>query len=77
MKNKLKACLQTDLFYVNTGLTDETDPKRRSEICWNARQRALGMMDMAQHFGVKYEDAEALFNQHCKELEVLEYEASY
>ena len=73
MKNKLKKCLQTDLFYTNAGLTDETDPKRRSEVCEGDRRRALGMMDMAQHFGVPFETAKTLFNQHCKELEVLEY----
>ena len=73
MKKKLDECLKTDLFYVTTGLQDETDLKRRSDICWYAKQRALGMSHMAQHFGVKYEDAEALFNQHCRELEVLEY----
>lgn len=74
MKNKLKNCLQTDLFYVNAGLTDETDLKRRSDVCWDARQRAVGMMDMAQHFGVSFEDAKQLFNQHCRELEALEYD---
>ena len=74
MRNTLKQFFETDFAYVKVGLAHETDPKRRREIGWNARQRALGAIDMAQRCGLGYEVAEAMFNEYCHKLEVAEHE---
>ena len=74
MKEKLKQFFETEFHYVQVGLENEDDTKRRNEICWYARQRALGAIDMAQLCGVDYLEAEAMFNEYCHKLEVVEYE---
>lgn len=74
MKEKLKQFFETDFHYVKIGLDREDDAIRRNEICWYARQRALGAIDMAQLCGLDYETAEMMFNEYCHKLEVAEYE---
>lgn len=73
MKEKFAEFLETEKVYVKVGLDKEDDPKRRNEICWNARQRALGAVDLAQLCGLDYETAEKMFYQYCNELEAMEY----
>ena len=68
MRNTLKQFFETDFAYVKVGMAHETDPKRRREIGWNARQRALGAIDMAQRCGLGYDVAEAMFNDYCEKL---------
>lgn len=72
MKDTLKHFFEVDKVYVRVGLEHETDPKRRREIGWNARQRALGAVDIAQLCGLSFDVAEAMFNDHCAELERME-----
>lgn len=74
MKEKLAEFLETDFHYVQIGLDKEDDLKRRNDICWYARQRALGAMDFAQMCGLDYLEAEEMFNEYCHKLEVAEYE---
>lgn len=74
MKEKLKQFFETDFHYVQVGLDLEDDLRRRNDICWLARQRALGAIDMAQLCGLSYEEAEVMFNEYCHKLEVAKYE---
>ena len=74
MKEKLKEYFERELTYTRVGLLHEDDLKRRNEICWYARQRALGAIDMAQMCGLDYDTAEKMFYKHCDELEVMEHE---
>ena len=72
VKKELEKYFETDLVYVRVGLDKETDTKRRGDICWYARQRALGAVQLAQLCGLPYEDAEQMFNEYCWRLEGLE-----
>ena len=72
IKKELEKYFETDLVYVRVGLDKETDAKRRGDICWYARQRALGAVQLAQLCGLPYEDAEQMFNEYCWRLEGLE-----
>ena len=74
MKEKLKLFFETEFHYVQVGLDREDDIKRRNDICWYARQRALGAINIAQLCGLDYETAEKMFNEYCQKLEVAEYE---
>ena len=74
MKDKLEQFFKTDFYYVKVGLDREDDPIRRNEICWYARQRALGASDLAQLCGLDYETAQMMFGEYCHKLEVAEYE---
>lgn len=73
MKEKLEKFLDTDFFYVNKGLEDAKDSKRRNEICWYARQRALGACEFADCLGLGFEEASAVFYKYCDRLEEAEY----
>ena len=73
MKEKLADFLETEKVYVKVGLDKEDDPKRRNDICWYARQRALGAVDMAQMCGLDYDTAEKMFYGYCDELERMEH----
>lgn len=72
MKEKLEKFLDTDFFYVNKGLENEDDPKRRSEICWYARQRALGACEFADVLGLDSAEMTVIFYKHCERLEAAE-----
>lgn len=72
IKKELEKYFETDLVYVRVGLDKETNAKCRSDICWYARQRALGAVQLAQLCGLPYEDAEQMFNEYCWRLEGLE-----
>ena len=74
MKEKLKQFFETEFHYVQVGLDREDDTKRRNDICWYARQRALGAVSMAQMCGMDYEEAEKMFYEYCDILEVAKYE---
>ena len=74
MKEKLADFLETEKVYVKVGLDKEDDPECRNDICWNARQKALGAVEFAQLCGLDYDTAEEMFYQYCNELEVMEYE---
>lgn len=74
MKEKLKQFFDTEKTYVKIGLLHEDNVKRRNEICWYARQRALGAIDMAQMCGLDYDTAEKMFYNYCNELERMEYD---
>lgn len=73
MVDTLKEYLEHELLSVASATYREDDLKYKSDICWYARQRALGACDFAQMLGVPYETVMPLFNNHCKELERLEY----
>lgn len=72
MKEKLEKFLDTDFFYVNKGLEDAKDSKRRSDICWYARQRALGACEFADILGLDSAEASAIFYKYCERLEAAE-----
>ena len=74
MKEKLKKFFEIESHYVKVGLDHENDSKRRNEICWYARQRALGAVDIAQMCGLDYDTAEKMFYGYCDELERMEYD---
>lgn len=69
MKEKLEQFFETEKTYVKVGLLHEDDPKRRNEICWYAKQRALGAVDMAQMCGLDYDTAEKMLYHYYDELE--------
>ena len=73
MKEKLMQFLDTDFFYVKKGLEDEKDPKRRNDICWYARQRALGACEFASYLGLDSAEMSAAFYHYCDKLEEAEY----
>ena len=73
MKEKLKEFFETELVYAKMGFDQTKNPKHRNDICWNARQRGLGAVDLAQLCGLDYETAEKMFYQYCNELEAMEY----
>ena len=72
MLNKLKQFFDDDFKYVEKGLEDEQDTQYRNDICWNARQRALGAMLMAKRCGLDSTMAEQLFDDYCNKLELAE-----
>ena len=74
MKENLEKFFNCDFHYVQVGLNREKDIRRRDEIYWNARQRALGAIDVAQIGGLDYETAEMMYNEYCHKLEVAVYE---
>lgn len=74
MKEKLKQFFETEMHYVKVGLEGETDLGQRNNICWYARQRALGAVDMAQLCGMDFNTAEKMFGEYCNKLEEMEYE---
>lgn len=74
MKEKLKQFFETEKTYVKVGLEYEDDTKRRNDICWYARQRALGAVDMAQMCGLDYDTAEKMLYGYYDELERMEYD---
>lgn len=74
MVDKLAQFFNTEKTYVRVGLLHEDDLKRRNEICWYARQRAIGAIDMAQLCGLDYATAEKMFYEYCDELEAMEHE---
>ena len=73
MKEKLEKFLDTDFFYVNKGLENEDDLKRRNEICWNARHRALGACEFANALGLDDAEMTVVFGNYCDRLEAAEY----
>ena len=74
MKEKLAEFFKQELTYTQVGLLNETDLIRRSDICWYAMQRGLGATQFAQMCGMRYFDAELMFEQYKKMLENLRYE---
>lgn len=65
MVEKMRDFLNSEKVYVRVGLEGENDPVRRREICWNARQRALGAVTFALRCGLDVGEAEAMFDQFC------------
>ena len=77
MKEKLKQYFKTEKFYVNIALLHQDDVKQRNEICYAARQRALGAIDIAQLCGLDYDTAEKMFYNYCDEMESMEYDSRH
>jgi hypothetical protein len=69
MKEKLAEFFKQELTYTRVGLLNETDPIQRSNICWYAMQRGLGATQFAQMCGMRYLDAEPMFEQYKLMLE--------
>ena len=69
MKEKLKQFFETEMHYVKVGLENENDRKRRNDICWYARQRALGATDMALMCRMDFDTVEKMFDEYCDKLE--------
>lgn len=73
IKEKLIAYYKLELNYTKVGLEKETDPIRRSDICWYAVQRCLGAGQFAESMGLPYEIMEMLFESvkiNLQELEI-------
>ena len=69
MKEKLEQYFKTDFHYFEEGLKNEDDIRHRNDMCWYARQRALGAIDMAQLCGLDFATCEKMFDEYCKKLE--------
>lgn len=74
MEEKLKEFFRKELYYTQVGLHHEDDLKSRNEICWYARQRGLGAVEMAQMCGLSFKVAEKMFYEYCYKLEEMEHE---
>lgn len=71
MKEKLKAYYEQELTYTRVGLNHEDDLIRRSDITWYAVQRCLGAVQFAQMCGLRYADAEPMFEEVKVKLEAM------
>ena len=74
MKENLAKALEIEFHYTEVGFKNETDPKKRSDMIWYARQRGLGAVTLAQLCGLSSEDAEQMFEEYCWRLGGLENE---
>ena len=71
MKEKLAEFFKQELTYTRVGLLNETNLIQRNNICWYAMQRGLGAIQFAQMCGMRYLEAEPMFEQYKKMLEDL------
>ena len=74
MKEKLAQALEIEFHYTEVGFKNESDRNKRAKMIWYARQRGLGAVNLAQLYGLPYEDAEQMFNEYCWRLGGLENE---
>ena len=71
MEKNLTEFFETEMAYVKVGLAGEDDLIQRNNICWYARQRALGAIYMAQICGLDYQTTEAMFYAYVEQLDQL------
>ena len=74
MEEKLKEFFETEINYATASLSNERSITGRNNICWYAMQRGLGAVELAQMCGMKFQDAERMYEEYKLKLEVLAYE---
>lgn len=74
MEEKLKEFFETEINYAAASLSKEQNLVERNNICWYAMQRGLGAVQLAQLCGMKFQDAERMYEEYKLKLEVLTYE---
>ena len=59
----LQEQFKMELFYANSGVQRNKDPRNVENAKWYAIQRCLGAIDLAQQLGLPYEVAEKIFQE--------------
>ena len=72
MIEKLKEYLETELYYTKVRIDKEDDLIFRSNICWYAIQRGLGVAQFANALGAPYNEVEAVFEWYKQRLEEMQ-----
>ena len=74
MKNivtELESYLETEMFYLKTGLEKETDPTQRDKMGWYCLQRCLGACQFANQLGADFSIIEPMFEYYKEKIEKL------
>lgn len=74
MEEKLREFFETEISSTAASLSKEQNLVERNSICWYALQRGLGAVQLAQLCGMKFQDAERMYEEYKLKLEVLTYE---
>lgn len=74
MEEKLREFFEAEISYTAASLSKEKNIVERNNICWYAMQRGLGAVQLAQLCGMKFQDAEQMYEEYKLKLEVLTYE---
>lgn len=71
MEEKLREFFEAEISYTAASLSKEKDAAARGNICWYAKQRGFGAVQFAQMCGMKFQDAERMYEEYKIKLEVL------
>ena len=74
MEEKLREFFEVEISSTAASLDKERNIVERNNICWYAMQRGLGVVQLAQLCGMKFQDAERMYEEYKLKLEVLTYE---
>ena len=74
MEEKLREFFEAEISSTAVSLDKERNLVERNNICWYALQRGLGAVQLAQMCGMKFQDAERMYEEYKLKLEVLTYE---
>lgn len=74
MEEKLREFFEVEISSTAASLSKEQNIIERNNICWYAMQRGLGAVQLAQLCGMKFQDAEQMYEEYKLKLEVLTYE---
>lgn len=74
MEEKLREFFEAEISSTAASLSKEQNLVERNNICWYAMQRGLGAVQLAQLCGMKFQDAERMYEEYKLKLEVLTYE---
>ena len=74
MEEKLREFFESEISSTSASLSKEQNITERNNICWYALQRGLGAVQLAQMCGMKFQDAERMYEEYKLKLEVLTYE---
>ena len=74
MEEKLREFFEAEISSTAASLEKERNLVERNNICWYALQRGLGAVQLAQMCGMKFQDAERMYEEYKLKLEVLTYE---
>ena len=74
MEEKLREFFEVEISSTAASLDKERNIIERNNICWYAMQRGLWAVQLAQLCGMKFQDAERMYEEYKLKLEVLTYE---
>ena len=74
MEEKLREFFEVEISYTAASLEKERNLVERNDICWYALQRGLGAVQLAQMCGMKFQDAERIYEEYKLKMEVLTFE---